>query len=76
MSSRKTIDNRLNDRVFSPAGERDDYLDPEDRRELVRGAHRGRSYRLLPRVLRAGRSAITLRGRRASRSQRACIFVH
>lgn len=53
-------------------GERHDHLDPEARRELVRGQS-GRPHRLLPRVLRAGRSAITLKRRRASRSQRPSI---
>lgn len=53
-------------------GERHDHLNPEARRELVRGQP-GWSHGLLPRVLRAGRSAITLKRRRASRSQRPSI---
>ncbi|XP_029659964.1 endophilin-A isoform X7 [Formica exsecta] len=69
------LSDHMNGGNFSLHGKRHDHLDSENRRELVRG-QLGRSHRLLPRDLRAGRSAITLRGRRASRNQRPCIFVH
>jgi len=69
------IDDIYANDFISVAGKRYDHLDSEDRRELVRGQP-GWPHWLLPRDLRAGRSAITLRGRRASRSQRPCVFVH